>query len=104
MPHALPALFGATGAVSAGIYLAAFAVYFVPTIVALARRGAANTGAIALVNFLLGWSVIGWIVALTMALRTRSQYRLPPGWMAPQPRPEWVPPQHQQGQRPPPAR
>jgi hypothetical protein len=36
--------------------------YFVPTIIALVRdkRGA---GGVALVNFFLGWTVIGWFVA-----------------------------------------
>ena len=40
--------------------------YFMPTIVALVRdkRGA---GGVALVNFFLGWTVIGWFVALIWA-------------------------------------
>jgi hypothetical protein len=36
-------------------------IYFLPTIIALAKKKR-NTMAIALVNVLLGWSVIGWIV------------------------------------------
>ena len=39
------------------------AVYFVPTIVALARRHE-QTGLVILVNVLVGWSGIGWILTL----------------------------------------
>jgi hypothetical protein len=102
MSNALTASVGGSSALRAVLYLVAFAAYFVPTIVALARRGAANTGAIGVINIFLGWSLIGWIVALVMACRTRPQYKMPPGWMAPQPRPEWVPPQRQGS--PPPGR
>jgi hypothetical protein len=100
MYYALSASVGRIGALSAVLYLAGFALYFAPTIVALARRGAASTGAIAVINILLGWTVVGWIVALTMACRTRPQYRMPADWTPPQPRSEWVPPQ-QQRQHPP---
>jgi len=41
--------------------------YFVPSIVALVKKKR-NTGAIVLVNVLLGWSVVGWIVALVWAV------------------------------------
>jgi hypothetical protein len=40
--------------------------YFLPTIVASFRHRP-NQGGIFIVNLLLGWSVIGWIVALVMA-------------------------------------
>lgn len=40
--------------------------YLLPWAVA-ATRGKSNTGSILLINVLLGWSVIGWIVALVMA-------------------------------------
>jgi hypothetical protein len=45
------------------------ALYFLPTIIAVARRKT-NLAGILLVNFFLGWSVIGWIVALVWALST----------------------------------
>lgn len=44
-------------------------VYLVPTIIAKIRKKS-NVGGIALVNVLLGWSFIGWIVALVMACST----------------------------------
>jgi hypothetical protein len=43
-------------------------MYFLPSIIALARNKR-DTLAIFLLNFFLGWSVIGWIVALVWAAR-----------------------------------
>jgi hypothetical protein len=40
-----------------------FLLYFAPTLVAMAR-GHHNAFAIFLTNLLLGWSVIGWVIAL----------------------------------------
>ena len=40
--------------------------YFLPWAIA-ATRGKANSGAIAVVDLLLGWTVVGWVVALVMA-------------------------------------
>lgn len=40
--------------------------YMLPWAIA-ATRGKSNSGAIGLVNFLLGWTFVGWIVALVMA-------------------------------------
>jgi hypothetical protein len=40
--------------------------YFLPWAVA-ATRGKSNSWAIGLVNFLVGWTLIGWVVALVMA-------------------------------------
>lgn len=42
--------------------------YFLPSIIALARSKR-DTLAIFLLNFFLGWSVIGWIVALVWAAK-----------------------------------
>jgi hypothetical protein len=41
-------------------------LYMLPWAVA-ATRNRSNTAAIALINLFLGWSVIGWVVALVMA-------------------------------------
>jgi hypothetical protein len=46
-----------------------FAMYFLPSIVAVARNKR-DTSAILLLNLFLGWSVIGWIVALIWAVKT----------------------------------
>ncbi|MFA5711855.1 superinfection immunity protein [Mycolicibacterium sp.] len=46
-------------------------LYLLPTIVALSRRDR-NIGPIVVVNLLLGWTLIGWAVALAMAVRGLS--------------------------------
>lgn len=58
------------GSVILGLVLiaVAFVLYWVPLIVA-ARRKVPNVGSVAVVNLFLGWTIIGWIVALAMALR-----------------------------------
>jgi hypothetical protein len=43
-------------------------MYFLPSVIAL-LRGKRDTLAIFLLNFFLGWSVIGWIVALVWAAK-----------------------------------
>jgi hypothetical protein len=45
-----------------------FVMYFLPSIIALARSKR-DTLAIFLLNFFLGWSGIGWIVALVWAVK-----------------------------------
>ena len=44
-----------------------FVMYWLPTIIAVLRRTPSALG-VAAVNFLLGWTIIGWFVALIMAL------------------------------------
>ena len=48
----------------------AIAAYWAPSITAAWRR-VPNTGSVVIVNLFLGWTVIGWIVALAMACRSR---------------------------------
>lgn len=45
-----------------------FVLYFLPAIVAFAR-GKRDAGAILVLNLLLGWTAIGWVIALVWALR-----------------------------------
>ena len=47
-----------------------FFFYWVPTIVA-AARGVPNAGSVFVINLFLGWTFIGWVVALAMAMRSR---------------------------------
>ena len=47
------------------------ALYFAPSIVATVRK-VTNTGSVVVVNLFLGWTLIGWVVALAMACRTVS--------------------------------
>jgi hypothetical protein len=52
--------------------LPAIAAYFVPTIIAVARR-ARNTLGIVLVNIFAGWTFIGWVIALVWAIVDQKQ-------------------------------
>lgn len=47
--------------------------YMLPWAIA-ASRGRPNAGAIGLVNFLAGWTGIGWIIALVMACQANQRY------------------------------
>lgn len=46
-------------------------LYFLPTIIAFSRK-VTNVGSVLVINFFLGWSVIGWIVALAMAVKSKT--------------------------------
>ena len=46
-----------------------FVMYFLPSIIALARSKR-DTAAILLLNLFLGWTLIGWVVALVWAVKT----------------------------------
>lgn len=55
-------------------FLVGIGLYFLPTIVAITRK-VTNQGSVAVINFFLGWTLIGWVVALAMACRTSSLVR-----------------------------
>jgi hypothetical protein len=46
-----------------------FLMYFLPTILAFAHNKR-DTAAILLLNLFLGWTMIGWVVALVWAVKT----------------------------------
>lgn len=50
--------------------IALFGAYWVPSITA-ARRHVPNAGSVAVINLFLGWTLIGWVVALAMACRSQ---------------------------------
>lgn len=41
-----------------------FFLYFLPSLVGIRKK---NAGAIFLLNFLLGWTLLGWVIALIWA-------------------------------------
>ena len=49
------------------VFIIIMASYFLPTIIALLRRQP-NALAIFLLNFFLGWTFIGWVVALVWSV------------------------------------
>jgi hypothetical protein len=62
MAHLLPAFF-------LPFFGFGFVMYFLPSIIALARNKR-DTTAILLLNLFLGWTVIVWVVALVWAAKT----------------------------------
>jgi hypothetical protein len=46
-----------------------FVLYFLPTIIA-AARSKRDTMSIFVLNFFLGWTAVGWVIALVWALKT----------------------------------
>src|SRR2546430_15828215 len=50
-------------------------VYFLPSIIANARHNI-NTGAVLVINIFLGWTFIGWVVALAMAAGGQTQRQI----------------------------
>lgn len=57
------------------------ALYFLPAIIAAVRH-THNTAAVLLLNIFLGWTVVGWFVALLMAIFSapRWAYYYPRRW------------------------
>ena len=55
------------------------AIHFLPTIIAALRHGRSVVG-IFLLNLFLGWTVIGWVIALIWALTNEPRwvYAYPP--------------------------
>jgi hypothetical protein len=49
----------------------ACALYLLPFIIG-DIRGVPNVGSILVINLFLGWTFIGWVVALAMACRSKS--------------------------------
>lgn len=52
-----------------GLFL--IVLYFAPTIEAY-RRHVVDRGSVLVINLFLGWTLIGWVVALAMAERTKT--------------------------------
>ena len=51
-------------------------LYLLPSIVA-AKRQVPNAGPIVVVNVFLGWTLIGWVIALALAVRDLPQRTTP---------------------------
>jgi hypothetical protein len=65
--HALSAIFVVI--VLGAVALASGALYVLPALIGSIRR-VPDIGSVAAINVLLGWTLIGWVVALAMSLRS----------------------------------
>jgi hypothetical protein len=57
-------------AVFAIIVIVAFIIHFMPSFIAFSRDHA-NKIAILIINLLLGWTVIGWVILMVWATRKK---------------------------------
>ncbi len=62
--------------VVAWVTTALTAAYMLPWAIAVSR-GKSNAGSIGLINLLLGWSLVGWVVALVMACQAHQLLGVP---------------------------
>ena len=53
------------------VVIVGIGLYVLPTIIAVARK-VTNQGSVLVINFFLGWTFVGWVVALAMACRTSN--------------------------------
>jgi hypothetical protein len=57
------------GVIHSSAFLIVLVLYFLPSIVAVARK-VTNQGSVVVINLFLGWTFVGWVIALAMACRT----------------------------------
>jgi hypothetical protein len=62
------------GVIHSSAFLIVLVLYFLPSIVAVARK-VTNQGSVIVINLFLGWTFVGWVIALAMACRTSRVLR-----------------------------
>jgi hypothetical protein len=55
----------------------ALLLYFLPSIIVLARRADGMAGAVIVLNLFLGWTFLGWVVCLALSVAGSSAPRHP---------------------------
>ena len=63
------------------------ALYFLPTIIVLLRRNHSMAAVVLVLNVLLGWTFLGWLIALVLSLVTFSSSHQHYYYAYPQPSP-----------------
>jgi hypothetical protein len=84
-----------------GLVVMSGALYLLPVLVGWIRR-VPDLGSVAVINVLLGWTLIGWAAALALALRSArpraaavqvvQNFPAPPPWPGQMPGPGWAGP------------
>jgi len=63
-------MFVVTPGNAALVIIVGLVAYFLPSVIALLRRREVSSVAwVVIINVLLGWTLVGWVVALALALR-----------------------------------
>ena len=57
---------------SIGMLIVVFLIYFAPALIASQPRHR-NRGAIAMLNLLLGWTLLGWVIAIVWAMTENTE-------------------------------
>jgi hypothetical protein len=57
------------------LFLPTLVIYFIPTIIALARHAKNITG-IVLLNIFAGWTFVGWVIALIWSIVDQKQAKV----------------------------
>jgi len=52
-------------------FLVIVSVYFLPSLIGT-FRSVRNIGSVFVINLFLGWTFIGWVIALAMAVRSKD--------------------------------
>ncbi len=68
---------GLATSVPTGLSVLILVLYFAPALEAY-RRKVVDRGSVLAINLFLGWTIIGWVVALAMAERTATTKAPPP--------------------------
>ena len=84
-----------------GLVVMSGALYLLPVLIGSIRR-VPDLGSVAVINVLLGWTLIGWAAALALALRSArpraaavqvvQNFPAPPSWPGQMPGPGWAGP------------
>jgi Superinfection immunity protein len=84
-----------------GLVLLSGALYLLPVLIGSIRR-VPDLGSVAVINVLLGWTLIGWAAALALALRSArprtaavqvvQNFPVPSSWPGQMPGPGWAGP------------
>jgi len=70
---------------SAALVVIGVVAYLLPSLIAAGRK-VPNLGSVLVINIFLGWTFVGWIVALAMAARSVPRVQpLPPTRWSPPP-------------------
>jgi hypothetical protein len=72
--------------------LVMLALYFLPSIIVLLRRNASMTAAVIVLNVVVGWTFLGWLIALVLSLLTFSSSHQHYYYAYPQPSPDQLVP------------
>jgi hypothetical protein len=62
------------GVIHSSAFLLVLVLYFLPSIIAVARK-VMHQGSVVVINLFLGWTFVGWVIALAMACRTSRVLR-----------------------------